>query len=102
MSPLFRDATQVWWPQVDPTSWLHPDPCCEPLRSRQGHAPKRQAFHRILSAMFVFINIVGNCVATLVVAKWEKAIDTTALNAELHAGGDVRSGPGREPISTGT
>ena len=62
--------------------------------------------HRILSAMFVFTNIVGNCVATLVVAKWEKAIDTTVLNAELNAGAPSgwvktgwrgrRSGPGTD------
>jgi hypothetical protein len=41
--------------------------------------------------MFVFTNIVGNCVATLVVAKWEKAIDTTVLDAELNAGAHSRS-----------
>jgi aerobic C4-dicarboxylate transport protein len=42
--------------------------------------------HSILSAAFVFTNIAGNCVATLVVGKWEKAIDRTQLAAELDAG----------------
>jgi aerobic C4-dicarboxylate transport protein len=42
--------------------------------------------HRILSAAFVFVNIAGNAVATLVVAQWENAIDRTRLEAELDAG----------------
>jgi aerobic C4-dicarboxylate transport protein len=42
--------------------------------------------HSILSAAFVFTNIAGNCVATLVVAKWENAIDRVKLHAELDAG----------------
>ncbi len=42
--------------------------------------------HSILSAAFVFTNIAGNCVATLVVGKWENAIDRVRLNAELDAG----------------
>ena len=42
--------------------------------------------HPFLSAAFVFTNIAGNCVATLVVAKWEGAIDRDRLHAELDAG----------------
>jgi aerobic C4-dicarboxylate transport protein len=42
--------------------------------------------HSILSAAFVFTNIAGNCVATLVVGKWENAIDRVRLNRELDAG----------------
>ncbi|MBY8856358.1 cation:dicarboxylase symporter family transporter [Nocardia sp. CA2R105] len=41
--------------------------------------------HKILSAAFVFTNIAGNCLATVVVGKWEKAIDWTKMNAELAA-----------------
>ncbi len=42
--------------------------------------------HRILSAAFVFTNIAGNCVATLVVAKWENALDRKQLRAQLASG----------------
>jgi aerobic C4-dicarboxylate transport protein len=42
--------------------------------------------HRLLSAGFVFVNIAGNAVATLVVARWEGALDRTKLTYELNAG----------------
>jgi aerobic C4-dicarboxylate transport protein len=42
--------------------------------------------HRILSAAFVFTNIAGNCVATLVVGNWEKAVNRTQLQTELDMG----------------
>ena len=42
--------------------------------------------HFILSAAFVFTNIAGNCVATLVVGKWENAVDRERLLTELDAG----------------
>ncbi|WP_216892434.1 cation:dicarboxylate symporter family transporter [Nocardia alni] len=42
--------------------------------------------HSVLSAAFVFTNIAGNCVATLVVGKWENAIDRVTLHRELDAG----------------
>jgi len=42
--------------------------------------------HRILSAAFVFTNIAGNCVATLVVGRWEKAVDQGQLQRELDTG----------------
>ena len=42
--------------------------------------------HRILSAAFVFTNIAGNCVATLVVGNWERAVDQGQLRRELDTG----------------
>jgi aerobic C4-dicarboxylate transport protein len=42
--------------------------------------------HRVLSSAFVFTNIVGNTVATLVVARWENALDQPQLKQELAAG----------------
>ncbi|HEX4251102.1 MAG TPA: C4-dicarboxylate transporter DctA [Pseudonocardia sp.] len=42
--------------------------------------------HRVLSAAFVFTNIAGNTVATLVVGKWENAVDRTRLRTELDTG----------------
>ena len=39
--------------------------------------------HKVLSAMFVFTNIVGNCVATIVVGKWQNSVDTPRLRREL-------------------
>lgn len=35
--------------------------------------------HRILGVALVPINVIGNCVATFVVARWEKAVDETRL-----------------------
>jgi aerobic C4-dicarboxylate transport protein len=42
--------------------------------------------HKALSSGFVFTNIIGNSVATLVVANWEKALDRAALRRELKSG----------------
>jgi aerobic C4-dicarboxylate transport protein len=42
--------------------------------------------HRVLSSAFVFVNITGNAVATIVVAQWEHALDRTRLRAELDSG----------------
>ena len=42
--------------------------------------------HRLLSSAFVFVNITGNSVATVVVANWEKSLDHARLRAELDAG----------------
>ena len=41
--------------------------------------------HRVLSGAFVFVNIIGNAVATLVVAQWENALDRGRLSSELSA-----------------
>ncbi len=35
--------------------------------------------HRLLAEALTFVNAVGNCVATLVVAKWERAVDERKL-----------------------
>lgn len=42
--------------------------------------------HRLLSSAFVFVNITGNAVATVVVARWEKALDMNRLRMELDSG----------------
>ncbi|WP_027214741.1 C4-dicarboxylate transporter DctA [Burkholderia sp. WSM2232] len=42
--------------------------------------------HKAMSSAFVFTNIVGNSVATIVVANWEKALDRVALRHELRTG----------------
>ena len=42
--------------------------------------------HRLLSGGFVFTNIAGNAIATVVVAGWENALDRVKLKAELDAG----------------
>lgn len=42
--------------------------------------------HRILSAAFVFTNIAGNCVATVVIGIWEKAVNTGQLQRQLRMG----------------
>ncbi|WP_205287704.1 C4-dicarboxylate transporter DctA [Luteibacter yeojuensis] len=42
--------------------------------------------HRVLSSAFVFTNIAGNCVATIVVGQWEHAVDKERLHTELDNG----------------
>ena len=42
--------------------------------------------HRLLSSGFVFVNITGNAIATVVVARWEKALDADRLRMELDNG----------------
>jgi aerobic C4-dicarboxylate transport protein len=39
--------------------------------------------HRILAEALTFVNVVGNCVATIVVAKWEGALDVPRLQASV-------------------
>ena len=39
--------------------------------------------HRILAEALTFVNVVGNSVATIVVAKWEGVLDTERLAGEL-------------------
>jgi aerobic C4-dicarboxylate transport protein len=52
--------------------------------------------HKAMSSAFVFTNIVGNSVATIVVANWEKALDRVALRHELKTGfKQVDPPPGR-------
>jgi aerobic C4-dicarboxylate transport protein len=40
--------------------------------------------HRLLSSAFVPVNVLGNALATIVVAKFERALDTGMLESELH------------------
>ena len=48
--------------------------------------------HRLLSSAFVPVNVLGNAIATLVIARMERAIDVPTFESELHrrAGSDVR------------
>jgi aerobic C4-dicarboxylate transport protein len=39
--------------------------------------------HRLLSSAFVPVNVLGNALATIVIARWEKALDVPALETEL-------------------
>jgi aerobic C4-dicarboxylate transport protein len=39
--------------------------------------------HRLMAEALTFVNVVGNCVATIVVAKWDRALDTTKLHAAI-------------------
>ncbi len=45
--------------------------------------------HRLLAEALTFVNVVGNCVATIVVARWDGAVDLPLLRAKV--------GFGREP-----
>jgi len=40
--------------------------------------------HRILAEALTFVNLIGNALATLVVARWENALDTDRLSAGLN------------------
>ena len=42
--------------------------------------------HRLMSSAFVAVNILGNSLATIVIAGWEGAVDRNALQKELSAG----------------
>jgi aerobic C4-dicarboxylate transport protein len=37
--------------------------------------------HRILAEALTFVNLVGNTLATIIVAKWEKAADEATLSS---------------------
>lgn len=39
--------------------------------------------HRLLAEALTFVNLVGNCVATLVVSKWEGALDESVMQPEI-------------------
>ena len=40
--------------------------------------------HRLLSSAFVPVNVLGNALATIVMARWERALDVKTLHSELH------------------
>ena len=42
--------------------------------------------HRLLAEALTFVNVVGNCVATIVVARWERAVDEEVLRAKVGFG----------------
>jgi aerobic C4-dicarboxylate transport protein len=42
--------------------------------------------HRLLAEALTFVNVVGNCVATIVVARWDKALDVETLRAKVGFG----------------
>ena len=39
--------------------------------------------HRLLAEALTFVNVVGNALATIVVARWEKAVDLPTLQARI-------------------
>jgi aerobic C4-dicarboxylate transport protein len=39
--------------------------------------------HRLLAEALTFVNVVGNCIATIVVAKWDHALDLKKLYAQV-------------------
>ena len=49
--------------------------------------------HRLMSPVFVAVNILGNTLATIVISGWEGAVDRDALKKGLSAGPAV--GPAR-------
>jgi aerobic C4-dicarboxylate transport protein len=42
--------------------------------------------HRLLAEALTFVNLVGNCLATLVVARWEGALDERVLQSQIGRG----------------
>jgi len=42
--------------------------------------------HRIMAEALTFVNLVGNCLATIVVAKWEGAVDLEKLEQKVGLG----------------
>jgi aerobic C4-dicarboxylate transport protein len=43
--------------------------------------------HRLLAEALTFVNVVGNCIATIVVAKWDRALDSKKLYAQIGLAG---------------
>jgi aerobic C4-dicarboxylate transport protein len=42
--------------------------------------------HLLLSSVFVPITVLGNALSTIVIAKWENALDSAVLDSELKRG----------------
>ena len=42
--------------------------------------------HRLLAEALTFVNLVGNCLATIVVARWEGALDERVLQGQIGRG----------------
>lgn len=49
--------------------------------------------HRIMAEALTFVNLIGNCLATIVVAKWEGAVDLQKLEQQVGLGRLGRSSP---------
>ena len=43
--------------------------------------------HRLMAEALTFVNVVGNCIATIVVAKWDNALQSETLYAQIGTGG---------------
>jgi aerobic C4-dicarboxylate transport protein len=52
--------------------------------------------HRLMAEALTFVNVVGNAVATIVVARWENAVDPERLQAMVGAGRPTSQLPGRQ------
>jgi aerobic C4-dicarboxylate transport protein len=39
--------------------------------------------HRLMAMMLVIVNLVGNTLATIVVCRWERAVDLEMLNEQV-------------------
>jgi len=52
--------------------------------------------HRLLAEALTFVNVVGNCIATIVVAKWDHALDSETMYAQIGTG-SLRAVPAAKP-----
>ena len=48
--------------------------------------------HRLMAEALTFVNLVGNSVATIVVSKWEGALDAETLRAKVGVRGARKAG----------
>ncbi len=44
---------------------------------------RRLGIHRLMDEALTFVNLVGNSVATIVVSRWDGALDVQALNERV-------------------
>jgi aerobic C4-dicarboxylate transport protein len=49
--------------------------------------------HLLLSSVFVPITVLGNALSTIVIAKWENALDSAVLDSELKRGSAFQYAP---------
>jgi aerobic C4-dicarboxylate transport protein len=52
--------------------------------------------HRLMAEALTFVNVVGNCIATIVVAKWDNALQSETLHAQIGTRG-LRAVPAAKP-----
>jgi len=48
--------------------------------------------HRLMAEALTFVNLIGNSVATIVVSKWERALDESTLRSTVGRGDHARGG----------